>query len=116
MFVVRRCERLEGNFLLFLCNLDVSNCNWFMLDFFFPCSVLSYCIFIFLITNTLMHMNEYYAEKTMISCERKKVKTYTVHSYMCIEILLPWSRLASLGGGSIQAFSKCHINITGKLK
>lgn len=68
------------------------------LIFFLPCSALSYCIFIFLIMNTLMYMNEYYTEETLISCERKKVKTYTMASPMCIEILLPWSRLASLGG------------------
>lgn len=55
-----------------------------------------------------MYMNEYY---TLISCERKKVKTYKMDSHMCIEILLPWSRLASLGGRSTK-FSKCHINIT----
>lgn len=45
-----------------------------------------------------MYMNEYYTEETLISCKRKKVKTYTMASPMCIEILLPWSRLASLGG------------------
>lgn len=57
-----------------------------------------------------MHMNESSAEKTLISCKRKKVNP--VHSYMYIETLLPWSRLVSLGGRSTQAFRKCHINIT----